>query len=151
MNVGIEQLRNGGDLIARIEAIGARLRATIRPVVESAAGSSPRPTRLGDRLGIDKSLSSRVIRALLCESDLDLVYRVPSPSGLRILLARARRAGIERSLLSAADAEVDRFQELIHATPGGMDARSGSTSRGKRRTRRCPSSWGATVRLSRPR
>jgi hypothetical protein len=75
-----------------------------------------------ERLGLDKSLASRLIRALRCESDSEFLHRVPSPGGLRIFLAGAGRVGTDPALLEAAEEEVERFQEFIHLTPGGMDA-----------------------------
>lgn len=109
-------------LTEQIGTVGASLREALMPIIEELAGSSPRPGLLCSRLGIDKSLASRLVRAVRCESDIEFLHRVPSPSGLRILLGRARRAGIVRSRIEAVEREVDRFHEFIVSTPGGKDA-----------------------------
>lgn len=127
-----------GTLRSQIEARGTSLRLGLQPIVEETAGVSARPSRLTQRLGLDKSLASRLVRALKCDSDLEFIHRVPSPSGLRMVLARARDAGIDPALIETAETEVERFQEFIRSTPGGMDAiqaHISDTSRDVRETR----------------
>src|SRR6188474_1253808 len=77
--------------LKQIEAISAELRRTIAPVLEAVAGVSPRPTRISRAIGLDKSLASRLVRAVLSSSDLDLMHLVPSPGGLRIFADLAGR------------------------------------------------------------
>ena len=109
-------------LTPEIELTGEQLRRALRPIVEEAGGQPPRTGRLGRRLGIDKSLASRLVRALSGESNLELVHRIPSPTGLRMVLESARRAGIAAPLIAAAEVEVERLDAFFHATPGGKDA-----------------------------
>ena len=63
-------------LTPEIERTGEQLRRALRPIVEEAGGQPPRTGRLGRRLGIDKSLASRLVRAVSGESNLELVHRV---------------------------------------------------------------------------
>ena len=54
--------------LTQIEATSAELRRTIAPVLEAVAGVSPRPTRVSRAIGLDKSLASRLVRAMLSSS-----------------------------------------------------------------------------------
>ena len=107
-----------GDLRHRIEAIGRELRQTIGAVLEAVGGPRPRPTRLSRAIGLDKSLSSRLVRAVQAPTELDLMHLVPSPGGLHILADLAGRYADPASIanLKAATA---RFEELIDSVPGG--------------------------------
>ena len=127
--VGDRLLRN--DLDQRIEATGRELRDTIGTVLEAVAGPHPRPTRLARAIGLDKSLASRLVRAVQSPSDLDLMHLVPSPGGLRILAELAARRADPASIgnLLAATA---RFEELLDVVPGGrasIDAQISESSR----------------------
>ena len=102
----------------RIEATGADLRRTIAPVLEAVAGPSPRPTRISRSIGLDKSLASRLVRAVQSTSDLDLMHLVPSPGGLRIFADLARRHADPVSIENLL-AATQRFDELLDTVPGG--------------------------------
>ena len=107
-----------GDLSNEIEKVGRELRPSLLAGLEAVAGSPPRPTRVARPIGLDKSLASRFVRAVGTDSDLELMYVVPSPEGLRILAERAAgHAGPEvlREFLAATQ----RFENLLNRVPGG--------------------------------
>lgn len=110
-----------GELLPRIEAMGRELRQAIAGVLDAVDGARPRPTRVSRAIGLDKSLASRLVRAVRSTSDLELMHLVPSPAGLHILADLATRhvdpAAIG-NLLEAAD----RFQMLLEGVPGGRAA-----------------------------
>lgn len=114
----------------RIAAVAVALRSGLAAVLRQYAGAPPRPYRLTQGLGLDKSLASRLVQAVRTETDLDLLHHVPSPTGLRILLERATpQPGdpLRRPLESAIQA----FEELLDSLPGGrqaLDALMGETS-----------------------
>jgi hypothetical protein len=107
--------------LSRIAAVGAELRPAITTILESIAGARPRPTRLSRAVGLDKSLASRLVRAVRATSDLDLMHLVPSPAGLRILAESAARMADRASIANLMTA-IGRFEELIDAEPGGRAA-----------------------------
>ena len=107
-----------GDLRERIEATGRDLRETLAPVLEAVAGPQPRPARISRAIGLDKSLASRLVRAVQSTSDLDLMHLVPSPGGLRILAELAARRADPTSIGNLLAATV-RFEELLDTVPGG--------------------------------
>ena len=104
--------------LKQIEAIGAELRRTIAPVLEAVAGVSPRPTRISRGIGLDKSLASRLVRAVRSSSDLDLMHLVPSPGGLRIFADLAGKYADPTSISNLL-AVTERFEQLLDTVPGG--------------------------------
>jgi hypothetical protein len=104
--------------LTQIEAISAELRRTITPVLEAVAGVSPRPTRISRVIGLDKSLASRLVRAALSSSDLDLMHLVPSPGGLRIFADLSSKYADPASISNLL-AATERFEELLDSVPGG--------------------------------
>ena len=128
-NIGSELGR--GDLRLRIEASGGELRRSITSVLEAVAGPRPRPTRVARAIGLDKSLASRLVRAVRTTSDMDLMHFVPSPGGLHIFADLARRHADPASI-EHLRAAADRFAELLDVVPGGrasIDAQIAESSR----------------------
>jgi hypothetical protein len=119
-------------LDGRIARVAAGLRATLAPLVEQLAGSPPRPVRLTRAQpgpGLDKSLASRLVAAAKADSDSDFLHLVPSPTGLRMLL-QAAEFFADADLRHRTAREVDAFQSLLDALPGGrqaLDARLGES------------------------
>lgn len=108
-------------LLERIAEMGGELRAPLVPLLEDIGGTPPRPTRLMRAIGLDKSLASRLVRAVRAASDSELVHLIPSPTGLRIFAARAKGV-VSKESLARLETAIDRFEELLGATPGGRDA-----------------------------
>jgi hypothetical protein len=113
-----------------LAAVAHELRAGLRPLLQTLAGSPPRPVRLTQGIGLDKSLASRLVQSVRAEGDEAFLHAVPSPTGLRMLIERAR-GHADASLLSDVEAAVRRFEALLDRLPGGrqaLDARIGETS-----------------------
>lgn len=120
-----------GDLRLRIDMTGRELRRAIGTVLEAVAGPRPRPTRVAQAIGLDKSLASRLVRSVRATSDMDLMHFVPSPGGLHIFADLARRYADPASI-EHLRAAADRFAELLDAVPGGrasIDAEIAESSR----------------------
>lgn len=114
----------------RIAQVAGDLRATLTPLLNALAGTPPRPIRLTQGPGLDKSLASRLVQASRAPSDAEFLHIVPSPTGLRMLLDRSKVLADAR-LVTNAQGAVDRFQALIDGLPGGrqaLDAHMGETS-----------------------
>lgn len=118
-----------GDTAGQIATVASDLRARLTPLLAALAGVPPRPVRLMRGIGLNKSLASRLVKATSAESDPQFLHRVPSPTGLRILLDKAH-GQVDADLLQAAEAAVNRFEALIDTLPGGrqtLDARIGAS------------------------
>ncbi len=115
---------------ARIADLAAALRSALTPLLHTLAGTPPRPVRLTQQLGLDKSLASRLVQAAKAASDAEFLHVLPSPTGLRMLLDRSR-ALIDAALQQRAHAATDRFEALLDTMPGGrqaLDAHIGETA-----------------------
>jgi hypothetical protein len=104
---------------ARLATVGLDLREALVPIIREIAGPSPRPSRLAERLEIDKSLASKLSRAYRTEDPLEFMHTVPAPAGLRIFLSAAARAKVPSAMRTSANRSIRRFQALIDETPGG--------------------------------
>lgn len=117
--------------------LARELRAGLQPLVYVLAGDPPRPVRLTQGIGLDKSLASRLVQALRTEGDAGFLHAVPSPTGLRIVVERAR-GHVDTSLLRDVEAAVRRFEGVLDTLPGGrqaLDARIGERSAAVREKR----------------
>ncbi len=112
----------------RLQRVGEKLRATLVPVIREIAGPSPRPSRLAQRIEIDKSLASRLSRAYRTEDPLEFMHVVPAPTGLRIFMSAAKLAKVNKHLCEKAEASIGAFQGLIDQTPGGRATLDASIS-----------------------
>jgi hypothetical protein len=111
-------------LARRIGQVAGELQGALVPLLEQLAGTPPRPMRLTREHpgpGLDKSLASRLVQAAKAESDMQFLHLVPSPTGLRMLLERARELA-DAALVARAGEAVERFQSLLDALPGGRQA-----------------------------
>ena len=110
------------DLASQISLVGRELRRALSALLgDLAGGQTPRPTRLSRAIGLDKSLSSRLVRALQTNSDLELVHIVPSPAGLRILAESATHF-VDGARIRDLLAATARFEQLLEGIPGGRTA-----------------------------
>jgi hypothetical protein len=96
--------------------MGRELRSAISTVLEGVAGPSPRPTRVSRAIGLDKSLASRLVRAVRSTSDMELMHLVPSPGGLHTAELATRYS---RPRLDRQPADGHGRPELLDAVPGG--------------------------------
>lgn len=106
----------------RVLSVSRNLQDSLSPIALSAAAGSLRPGKISVRLDLDKSLSSRLVRALRSNDPMELIHYIPSPTGLRMFLEAARREGIGEAQWSVAEQAVDAFQDLLDGFPGGRGA-----------------------------
>lgn len=109
----------GVDFEDRISEVAGRLRTAVGDVAESAVGGGLRPAKLVTRLDLDKSLASRIVRALRTSTSLEFAHFVPSPTGLGMFLDAAEAAGAKSDLCERARNSVEDFQAILDEFPGG--------------------------------
>jgi len=127
----LEAATSADATLAPTEELGRELHGVLVPLMEALGGSPPRPGRIIEATGIDKTLASRLVRACRSRSDLEFIHLVPAPAGLRILADRVATAthDHEREITKLREL-ADRFGALIAQTPGGraaLDARIAET------------------------
>jgi hypothetical protein len=108
----------GDDLELRISTLGARLRASLEECLRGVPDAPRRPQLLADRIGVEKVLTSRLLRALDSHDPIAVVRHCPGPPPLRRVIEGARRAGAPATALDAAAAAVDDFEHLLRVEIG---------------------------------
>ncbi len=106
-------------LPVRVGALAGSLMDAMRPIVAQVTGSNPRPSTLARTLAVDASLSARILRALRSDDVADVIHEIPSPEGLRIILAAATRHGIDPNARDIAARAIRDFEILLDELPGG--------------------------------
>jgi hypothetical protein len=110
---------------SRIVDVGRTLGTTLNAVVDAVPGAPHGPQRLAQMLGVDKVLTSRVLKAARNRDPLAVAHLVPGPEPLRRLLRSAKKQNTPDHLVKAAMAAVDDFERLIRREAGdrsGLDA-----------------------------
>ncbi len=122
MSIVVPGKRLAQDLDNQIAAVSSALQSSVLPIVEDLVGQSHRPAVLARRLGIDKTLTGRIMRSVKASDPFEIVHNAPAPYGLRIFLNAAAEAGVDEELRRRAEASVTDFESLIHAFPEGRAA-----------------------------
>lgn len=85
-------------------------------------GHPHRPQALATRLGVDKVLTSRLLKALRGGDPIEVLAHAPGPDPLRRVLRSAKRGGVGAAELDAARDAIDGFEALIQDQLGDRSA-----------------------------
>lgn len=114
---------NGADgLEVRITEVGRRLADTIGAVIDEVSGQPNGPQALAKTLGLDKVLTSRVLKATRSRDPMAFVHHSPGPEPLRRLLRAARKNGVGGDRIRPAVEAVEGFEQLIRQDIGDRSA-----------------------------
>ncbi len=113
-----------GDYQKQAEELTQKLTRALNQVFEESVGSSPRPITLRDKLGLDKSIASRILRALRSEGAFEFLHHVPAPTGLRKIMKSASKLASEGSIetLRAAIEDYDLYLGTFAGGRAGLEA-----------------------------
>ncbi len=106
------------EILTEIRDTAGALQASLAELVEAATGPTLRPATLSRALGLDKSIASRIVRAVRAGTPYEFMHFVPSPAGLKLLTDAAAGAGVS-STNDSIDTAISRFQALLDSLPGG--------------------------------
>jgi hypothetical protein len=106
-------------MMSRVRPVLDKVRDSLMQVLLEVGGRVPRASSLARDLGIDKTLSARILRALRPPDIASVIYEIPSPEGLRIFLAAACRGGLSEPNRDRAALAFREFERLISEFPGG--------------------------------
>ncbi len=106
------------DLEKRIADTGSMLAATLGRVVEQIPGNPNGPQTLVRLLGINKVLTSRILKALRSRDSIAVMHHIPGPEPLRRFLRHAGRHGAGADVIDPALSAVDQFDALIRRETG---------------------------------
>jgi len=108
----------GADLETEVAELGKQLGRGLRDLLETLPDVPHGPQALAGALGVDKVLTSRVLKALRNKDPMALVFHAPGPAPLRRLIRAAAKAGADREAAGRAGEAVDRFENLIRREGG---------------------------------
>lgn len=111
-----------GAIETRIAAIGEELASTMSAVIDAVPGSPHGPVGLARVLGLDKVLTSRLLRAARNRDPLAVAHLIPGPEPLRRLLRAAADFGVDPLVIREAEESVERFEGLIRREAGDRSA-----------------------------
>jgi hypothetical protein len=106
------------ELEAEITAVGDRLVASIREVIDALPVRTAGPQALARLLGIDKVLASRVLKAARARDPIAATHAMPGPEPLRRLIRAAGKRGADGARVAEAAAAIDQFESLIRERLG---------------------------------
>lgn len=106
------------ELESRILAVGGRLRNSIKGLIDPFSVITPGPQALARLLGVDKVLTSRVLKATRSADPIAATHSMPGPEPLRRLIKAAARRGASAGAVAEAGAAIDQFEALIRDRVG---------------------------------
>jgi len=112
----------GAALEIEIARTGEQLLTELSAVLDALPDTPQGPQMLAKRLGVDKVLASRVLKAMRSPDPMSVIHRIPGPEPLRRLLKGIARQGVEPQLIDAAQHAVDHFEHLIRNEIGDRSA-----------------------------
>lgn len=104
---------------AALAGVGGRVCGALGAVLEPVGGARARPTDVAARFGLNKSVASRLLKALRTQDAAAALGLLPGPEALRSLLAAAE--GSDADVLRRARDAVDEFDRLVRMELGGLD------------------------------
>lgn len=115
--------QTGSNLEEHVAKLGHDLGASLSAVLAAVPRGPHGPQTLAGELGLDKVLTSRLLKAVRNARDpIAVVYHVPGPEPLRRFLRAARRRAVPTELVSPAEEAVNRFEHLIRREVGDRSA-----------------------------
>jgi hypothetical protein len=108
----------GSGLESRIATIGGDLGRVLQRILDAIPGGPFGPAELARRLGVDKVLTSRTLKAVRNKDPLAVIHLAPGPEPLRRLARAAGRAGAPPATVAEVEAAVDAFESLIRQEAG---------------------------------
>jgi hypothetical protein len=109
-------------LESRIATVGERLGRSLVAVLETVPGAPHRPQMLASTLGVDKVLTSRLLKAARHRDPLAVVHLVPGSEPMRRVFRAALRQGAPAAVIDEAMAAVDAFDQLVQEEAGDRSA-----------------------------
>jgi hypothetical protein len=97
----------------RLAAVGARLADRISQLLAAVPDSPQGPAQVARKLGIDKVLASRVLKATQRRDPIAVLHLSPGPVPLRRLVSAAGKRGVPAPLIREARQVIDEFDALV--------------------------------------
>jgi hypothetical protein len=119
---GIRTSAPGNGLEGHIVEVGKDLYITIGQVLDAMPEGPQGPQALARTLGVDKVLTSRLLKAVRTRDPMAVTHHIPGPEPLRRVLRAASKRGVPGDVIASANAAVSRFEQLIRREVGDRSA-----------------------------
>ncbi len=98
--------------------IGRDLSSSIEAVIASIPGRPERPMDVAKALGLNKDISSRIVKAVRQPDPLAVLHGMPGPEPLTRLIRAAADLDVDVKVVADARRAVERFDHLIRTEAG---------------------------------
>jgi hypothetical protein len=102
----------------RLSQAAESLRQALKDVIREVPVTVKKPAEFQRVLKLDRSLSSRLLRAVQLHDPLASLHRMPGPYGVRLLLTAAGKAAVDRQLIGRAEQALTAVEGLVTAEFG---------------------------------
>jgi hypothetical protein len=102
----------------RLSRAAERFRDTVRAVIERVPIATKKPAEFERVLKLDRSLSSRLLRAVRLHDPLATLHRMPGLHGVRLLLGAAAKAGVDSLVIAQAERALIELEGLVTSELG---------------------------------
>ncbi|MGD8454426.1 MAG: hypothetical protein PVJ57_21645 [Phycisphaerae bacterium] len=102
----------------RLSRVAERFRDALNAVIDQVPVAIKRPAEFQRVLRLDRNLSSRLLRAARLHDPLATLHRMPGPHGVRLLLAAAIKAGVDRVTIAEAEHAVTELERVVATEVG---------------------------------
>jgi hypothetical protein len=121
----------GDQVLSEAQSAACAVREAVATLAAELLPAGARGRDWVYRLGLDKSLVSRLLRVLRSESDGELVGHLPAKEGLSLFLQACERAGANGSSAARLEAAIGRLERAMARVPRGRNGlRAALTSPG---------------------
>jgi len=110
---------SGAASLPEIEAIAIDLVRAFRALFDATIGPDARPNDLVRVLKIDKSLASRLVRAISTDDPYESLHETAAPRGLGRAVEACRRAGAPANAVDETSRAIQAFDDLLGDLPDG--------------------------------
>lgn len=102
----------------RVSQTGDALLRGLSRVMDRLPEAEAGPQKLAARLGVDKVLTSRLLKALRAPDPITVLHRTPGPEPLRRVLKSSAKLGVPPEIIAEANEAVDRFEAFVRSEVG---------------------------------
>ena len=106
----------------RLVTVGTNLGTCLGAILDRLPGTPHRPIPLAKGLGVNRAVTSNLLKAISQDNPLEILHVIPGPEPLRKITARLKDGSVPKALLDAAAGAIDAFDLLINDQAGTRPA-----------------------------
>ena len=102
----------------RLSRSAERVRQSLSRVINEVPVRVQKPAEFQRVLKLDRSLASRILRAIQMRDPLAVLHRLPGPQGIRLLLRAAAKSLSNRDMIGRAEEALAELEHLVTSEIG---------------------------------